>query len=323
MEKLPEKWCIACNKVNAKLLGDYYNKQSNNTCYSFELGYLHSHNGAGENILKGAFKPRLQASFHGSKRFGFTEITFEDFKRLVLNTPKEDDKFVLPKKWYIEVNGNSDKYPDVRKWRGSSWGTPGYMRSNKMWSSIPNPEYTKITLEQFKKYVFEVKSDKEEITNNTSEFKLPKKWYLEVPVGKEDIIHNWRMSLGMDTRIRMKYVTSEEKESNRDHEQTITFEQFKKYVLHKDVSSKPSKTESKFVLPKKWCVNRENSKLIQDWFTENVSTNRKDYSNQFLGWYTHWPSWGGGNSYTKTFVAPGYTEISHNQFVAFVLNKEE
>lgn len=96
---LPEKWYVRATKSNAKILGEYFSSQSNNDCYrkdtmnQFHKGYYHSHNHVDESILN---KGTLNASFHrGITKKYFEEITFEQFKKHVLNMKKERFPFSL------------------------------------------------------------------------------------------------------------------------------------------------------------------------------------------------------------------------------------
>lgn len=87
----PEVWCIAC-KDNIEVRR-YFDKNCNRNCYegSYNYGYLHRFNNSnysnyGDITIPGDYR----ASFHGcSIRPGYTEITFDEFKKYVL---KETDK---------------------------------------------------------------------------------------------------------------------------------------------------------------------------------------------------------------------------------------
>lgn len=91
VEKLPEKWCVkANNEEEAELLAEWVknNKQTGSTYKKYELqsNYFHYPNHGGIHTASGIIK-------------GYTEISFETFKRLVL---KEDEKPVELEvgKWY-------------------------------------------------------------------------------------------------------------------------------------------------------------------------------------------------------------------------------
>lgn len=73
-------------------------------------------------------------------------------------------------------------------------------------------------------------------------------------------------------------------------------------------------------LPKRWCINRLNHPEVQEWFNENSENPLTDYDRELLGWYTHYPAWG-GYSHTFNTVKENYTEITFEQFERLVLNK--
>jgi hypothetical protein len=80
LKELPKKWVVESR--GQKELNNYFNENSGRNCYDFKYGYYHSYNKSDQSIM---IKGKLDASFHGSSiREGFTEISFEDFKRLVL-----------------------------------------------------------------------------------------------------------------------------------------------------------------------------------------------------------------------------------------------
>lgn len=62
------------------------------------------------------------------------------------------DDFVLPEKWCIKIQSNSNPI-EVFKWRGSEWFDSGYMHNNKFHYETIQDGYTEITFDQFKKYV--------------------------------------------------------------------------------------------------------------------------------------------------------------------------
>lgn len=83
---LPKKWCIKSDGEGGTV-GNYFNEQLGTDCYDFDYGYLHRYNLKGENITR---KGNYAQSFHGHGiRQGYTEITFEQFKKYVLK--QEDD----------------------------------------------------------------------------------------------------------------------------------------------------------------------------------------------------------------------------------------
>lgn len=77
-----------------------------------------------------------------------------------------------------------------------------------------------------------------------------------------------------------------------------------------------------FVLPEKWCINRQNQPEVIKWFNENNSSGRNDYDKDLLGVYTHYPSWGAGcHTYHK--IDQNYTEITIGQFKQHVLKENK
>lgn len=76
-----------------------------------------------------------------------------------------------------------------------------------------------------------------------------------------------------------------------------------------------------FVLPEKWCINRQGLSEVYKWFNENTTTG-VDYKDRKFGWYSHFPAYG-GNCHTDTNIHPGYTEITFEQFKEYVLGIKE
>lgn len=86
-------------------------------------------------------------------------------------------------------------------------------------------------------------------------------------------------------------------------------EGFKEFMNGKDT----------FILPEKWCINREDKPEVIEWFNRN-GTKDMDYGDILLGYYTHYPSWGSSN-YTSSTIKDGYTEITLDQFKKCVLKE--
>ena len=82
--------------------------------------------------------------------------------------------------------------------------------------------------------------------------------------------------------------------------------------------------EKEFVLPKKWCVfrNEENDKIINDWFSKEDNNKHGFYfigSNSFLcSSQINYNDWIPMERQTPEY---GYTEITFEQFKKYVLNK--
>lgn len=84
-----------------------------------------------------------------------------------------------------------------------------------------------------------------------------------------------------------------------------TFQQFKEMYL------------DEFVLPEKWCINRQNKSEVINWFNKNGCLNR-DYNERLIGWYSHFPNYE-AQCYTASVIQPSYTEITFEQFKKYVL----
>lgn len=90
-----QKWCVAVTKINAPTLSDYLNNVRGTSIAPIDGGYLHF------PIVEGMSK-----SWHDKKRNGYHELTFEQFKKYILNDmdkkiigykPKEQFKSFIPK----------------------------------------------------------------------------------------------------------------------------------------------------------------------------------------------------------------------------------
>lgn len=79
--------------------------------------------------------------------------------------------------------------------------------------------------------------------------------------------------------------------------------------------------EPEFVLPEKWCINRENNPIIIDWCNKNSTCNRTDYDKQMLGWFFHFPSYG-SRCHTWNICKCDYKEIIFDQFKKYVLKEQ-
>ncbi len=76
MDKLPEKWCIKRTGDNFSVINSYFNK--NGCFYQSNSEFIHFPNYRDFNGFK-------YGDHCGNKRSDYTEISFDDFKRLVLN----------------------------------------------------------------------------------------------------------------------------------------------------------------------------------------------------------------------------------------------
>ena len=69
----------------------------------------------------------------------------------------------------------------------------------------------------------------------------------------------------------------------------------------------------KTTLPKKWVINREGLPEVIEWCNNNNDASQKHYEDYKLGWYFHFPSYG-GNSHTSSYIKTGYEEITFDEF---------
>ena len=89
LTKLPERWCVEWNKE----IGAFFDKMVKSYCYITPWDYLSSHNANKQSILDSGDKDH---SFSGKRG---TEISIEDFERLVLNKPSKINWL-----WKLKIN---------------------------------------------------------------------------------------------------------------------------------------------------------------------------------------------------------------------------
>jgi|JI9StandDraft_2_1071091.scaffolds.fasta_scaffold619333_2 hypothetical protein len=90
LTKLPERWYVKWNRK----IGAFFDKMAKSDCYSTYWDYLSSHNDYDTYIL--------EANSNSSKCFSGkrgTEISIEDFERLVLNKPSKINYL-----WKLKIN---------------------------------------------------------------------------------------------------------------------------------------------------------------------------------------------------------------------------
>jgi len=164
--KLPKKWCI--NKTaNPSVIGGWFNENSDVALkdrravdYVVDLmnhPYLH-------------FPKAYSGSCTNNKPVsGYTEITFEQFKKYVIGEPVETsekakcevEEFKVPEKWCIRVEEYNTPV-EVYEWRkrteyGSNWIDSGYIHSTGLHCDKMSG-YTEITFEQFVNYIYKSKT---------------------------------------------------------------------------------------------------------------------------------------------------------------------
>lgn len=157
IEGLPEKWCI--NRQNHPEVQKWFNDNA-----LTGANY--------DQYLRGWMTcyPAIPSGNHSvlSTPPGYKEITVEQFRKYVL---KQDEEFVLPKKWCIKSGDRS-----VVDYCNKYGAKPPYgeIECNNNYCHFPatnnnrattlsdiQPGYTEITLEQFKKYVLKQKEMKD------------------------------------------------------------------------------------------------------------------------------------------------------------------
>lgn len=167
LKELPEKWCIKSTYETHGVIGGFWDKCCNlrniYTNLRYENKYFYSHN----LFSGGSIFSDDTGSNHTNEilYFGFTEIPYEDFERLVLNkniysnTVNEvimaKDEFILPKIWCIKVTPKSRPY--IKKYRKSIKYTPyeiGDYKYQSLFCGIDSKhDKYELTLTQFIRYV--------------------------------------------------------------------------------------------------------------------------------------------------------------------------
>lgn len=100
--KFPEKWCIERNKENSEIVNDYFNKKLNTKApYKFTSDKKYVYSDITESIDCCSSKPK-----------DYTEITFEQFQKYVLNNTKTMDKEIIGYKVPFDIS-NGWKKGDV------------------------------------------------------------------------------------------------------------------------------------------------------------------------------------------------------------------
>ena len=90
LTKLPERWCVEWNQK----IGNFFDKMVESSCYRTTWDYLSSHNASNQYILDN--NSDKDHSFSGKRG---TEISIEDFERLVLNKPSKINWL-----WKLKIN---------------------------------------------------------------------------------------------------------------------------------------------------------------------------------------------------------------------------
>lgn len=90
LTKLPERWYVKWNKE----IGNFFDSKMSSRCYDTNCGHLSSHNVSNVYILD---NNRTKGFSFSGKRG--TEISIEDFERLVLNKPSKINWL-----WKLKIN---------------------------------------------------------------------------------------------------------------------------------------------------------------------------------------------------------------------------
>lgn len=214
---LPKYWYVVITEENAEILTKW--RGARNLLKVGQVVGIAIDGSKGHNPL------------YSTDCFHNFEITFEQFKKYVL---KEDtDEFVLPDKWYIKGSDElSDLYSEFTNCslaHSHMYYYPKDKWNNKAWNYVSRilTDYTEITLEQFKKYVFKPVEQ---------EFKLPKKFYVKATADNIAEVASWYKSIGGKTTVQIgKYHTNEVTTCGTiiGGGYVLTDEQFNKYVLLK------------------------------------------------------------------------------------------
>jgi hypothetical protein len=119
MKNLPEKWAVERTIDNAVVLNNWANNQPGikGTCSS--TGYMHSHN---YSIHWGSKNRGYYYANLNNKHPDHTEISFEDFEKLVLNklSKKEKEENWVPKvgDWIVITKGSSNWVSEMNAFVG-------------------------------------------------------------------------------------------------------------------------------------------------------------------------------------------------------------
>lgn len=147
MTKLPKNWCVKVTPENKDVLNEWKQKVNpkSDSIYNYSYSYV-SYEGYGllTNLC-------------------YEEISFEDFKRLVLSKTPE---FVLPEKW--KVLRTPDNYEIINKWfKDNGYGDP-YLDHSPIAVDGSNsyrsgcaiyPDHIEITFDQFLDHVVNKKEN--------------------------------------------------------------------------------------------------------------------------------------------------------------------
>lgn len=163
MNSLPKKWHVAITPETQKVIGAYYDKQTEGTTPFYETDphpnkYLKSHDGVSHKAIQ---EGGCRCSFYESDPASDSVlISFEDFKRFVLGISMVKETSPLPKNWYIKIT--SENYDAVGKWRQygefctfSKQNPKGYCTSpdGHHEHTLPSSNYREISFEDFQRYV--------------------------------------------------------------------------------------------------------------------------------------------------------------------------
>lgn len=313
---LPKLWCVYATKDNVKVL-EKYRKTLKPVEKSFKLepgNYLVNEWYDGSYVSWAIDLPNRKGEYEG-----YVELTFEEFKALVLDVSKRwritvtvENREEL-ENWRKTVVKKANR-PDVTclideslgRWLVSDW-YDGTFLAYAM-SGESTKEYPEISLEEFRRLVSKVEP-----------FVLPEKWCIKS--GDRAVVDYCNMygSIPKYTKSQCAQYYCHFPAWNRcttvNHivkgYTEISLEQFKEYVMKKEEG-----------LPKEWClaVTAENLQEVENWRTCGAIGHPRGYvlsrgcskalDKEADGWHT-------------SEKPKGVPEITFEQFKKYVLNKKE
>lgn len=87
---IPEKWCILITKENLEEIGNWYNINCNADCYTktYQIGEYYTSHTQNEANIKISLGCNIANCIISWPTKEYPEITFEEFKKYVLNQEK-------------------------------------------------------------------------------------------------------------------------------------------------------------------------------------------------------------------------------------------
>lgn len=255
LKELSEKWYVVVTKENQNVLNKWRNeniKKPSDSLYS-----VHCKDLLKPNMSLYSFHKDESMYCYNDKVSNATEISFEDFKRLVL---KEEYKYTIDycKNQENKVAIHVSDYEEVEQCDKLLGTNHNYL--NSFFPYYPeqciNPtciEHCNITY--YKNNFYEIIEAQDFIKNNTKEFILPPNWHVVVNKDNIDILSQWRFGKKLSNllffncehmcgmyhdcnggyQIGHDLVKNIKVDNVCDFGQEITTEQFKQYVLKETI----------------------------------------------------------------------------------------